>query len=94
MGWEQRQCVWGRCVKVVHAERPMQSRLLLVSASPKEGAGEEGGLGAGAGRPCGPLALSRLALGPQEAGPGSKEPPPAHGGRSVSRGCHSGFPDR
>lgn len=72
VGWEQRQCVWGLRVEAVQMERPLRSCLLLVFASPNEGAG--GGLrfGGRCSEAVWPRALSRLALEPREAGPTCK----------------------
>lgn len=94
VGWEQRQCAWGLCVEAVRMEQPLQSCLLLVFASPNEGAGGRSRFGGRRREAVWPRALSRLALEPREAGPSCKGPPPALGSRSVNPGCHSGFPDR
>lgn len=94
VGWEQRQCAWGLCVEAVQMARPLQSCLLLVFASPNEGAGGRSRFGGRRREAVWPRALSRLALEPREAGPSCKGPPPALGSRSVNPGCHSGFPDR
>lgn len=72
VGWEQRQCVWGLRVEAVQMERPLRSCLLLVFASPNEGAGGGPRFGGRCSEAVWPRALSRLALEPREAGPTCK----------------------